>query len=301
MKGFEVYGGSSATIFHGSCLDVLPTLQDESIDLIFADPPYNIGKTFGEFRDRWPSDETYLAWCFDWIGECIKKLKPTGSMYLMSSTQYMPYLDLWLRDKVDIVSRIVWHYDSSGVQARRRFGSLYEPIIHCVKDSKNYTFNSESIEVEAKTGATRNLIDYRKKNPTKYKNTKVPGNTWYMPRVRYRMPEYEEHPSQKPEALLERIVKASSNPGEIVLDPFGGTFTTCAVAQRLDRRTIGIEIESKFIKIGLRRLGIATHLDGELLLGPQKSFVRKNGKVHPSNGSSLVEDKRQSELFDANI
>jgi site-specific DNA-methyltransferase (adenine-specific) len=194
----------------------------------------------------------------------------------MTSTQAMPYIDLWLRDRLTVLSRIVWHYDSSGVQAKKYFGSLYEPILFCVKDPKNYTFNVADIEVEARTGAVRNLIDYRKDVPTPYKTTKVPGNTWYIPRVRYRMAEYEEHPSQKPETLLDRIIKASSNVGDTVLDPFSGTFTTCAVAQRLERHSIGIELQAEYVKIGLRRLQISDHFNGEELHAPDKSYVRKN-------------------------
>ena len=82
------------------------------------------------------------------------------------------------------------------------------------------------------------------------------------------MDEYEDHPSQKPEALLERIIKASSNPGDTVLDPFSGTFTTCAVAKRLGQRSIGIELEEQYVKIGLRRLGIAREWQGEALTAP---------------------------------
>lgn len=297
MQRFERYEGSNATIYHGSCLDVLAQLPDSSADLVFADPPYNIGKKFGDFKDAWPSDAAYAQWCYQWLEECVRKLKPSGSLYVMTSTQAMPYLDLWLRERINVLSRIVWHYDSSGTQARRYFGSLYEPILFCSKDSKNYTFNANDIEVEARTGAVRKLIDYRKETPTPYKTTKVPRNTWYIPRVRYRMPEYEEHPSQKPEALLERIIKASSNPGDVVLDPFGGTFTTCAVAQRLGRRSIGIELQSDYVKIGIRRLGIANHFNGEELRSLDKTYVRKNGKgVH---GGALEEE--QPGLFDANI
>jgi site-specific DNA-methyltransferase (adenine-specific) len=91
------------------------------------------------------------------------------------------------------------------------------------------------------------------------------------------MPEYEEHPSQKPEALLERVIRASTNPNDIVLDPFAGTFTTCAVAQQLGRRSIGIELQTDYLKIGLRRLGIDSHFNGEQLRAPEKTFVRKNG------------------------
>jgi adenine-specific DNA-methyltransferase len=176
------------------------------------------------------------------------------------------------------LSRIVWHYDSSGVQAKKYFGSLYEPILHAVKDPDAYTFNADDIAIEARTGAIRRLIDYRKPNPTLYNSKKVPGNVWSIPRVRYRMDEYEEHPSQKPEALLERIVRASSNPGDLVLDPFAGTFTTCAVAKRLGRRTVGIELQRNYVGVGLRRLGMALELDGEPLAPLPKNYVRRNGK-----------------------
>jgi len=227
--------------------------------------------------DVWSSDTDYATWCYQWLELCIKKLKPNGSLYVMTSTQAMPYLDLWLRERMTVLSRIVWHYDSSGVQAKKHFGSLYEPILFCVKDAKNYTFNAGDIAVEAKTGATRKLMDYRKTVPTPYNITKVPGNVWSMPRVRYRMPEYEQHPSQKPEALLERIIKASSNAGDLILDPFAGTFTSCAVAQRLGRKAIGIELQTEYFKTGLRRLGISSHFDGEELKPLNKTFIRKNG------------------------
>ena len=127
------YSGKNTTVIHGDSLDVLAEFPGESIDLIFADPPYNIGKTFSDFADSWPSIADYTKWCTQWLEDCIRILKPTGSMYIMTSTQSMPYLDIWLRDRINIMSRIVWHYDSSGVQAKRYFGSLYEPILHCAK------------------------------------------------------------------------------------------------------------------------------------------------------------------------
>jgi len=268
----KVYQNENATIYHANCLDALRHIQDDSIDLVFADPPYNIGKQYGDFKDSWSSEKEYVEWCYEWLSLCIKKLKPNGSMYVMTSTQAMPYLDLWLRERLTILSRIVWHYDSSGVQAKKYYGSLYEPILFCVKDAKKYTFNSKDIEVEAKTGAVRKMIDYRGKVPKPYSSTKIPGNVWYYPRVRYRMSEYEEHPSQKPESLLERIIKASSNEGDVVLDPFGGTFSTGAVAQRLNRKSISIELQEEYLKIGLRRLEIATHYNGEELKPFEKSF-----------------------------
>jgi len=290
MKDLKVYQAKNHTIYHGDALKWLQTLPHESVDLIFADPPYNIGKKYADFIDKWPSNAAYIEWCKKWLRSCIALLKPHGSLYVMASTQSMPFLDIYLQSKVTILSRIIWHYDSSGVQARKYYGSMYEPILHCVKDSKNYTFNADAIMVEAKTGAQRKLIDYRKKVPTVYNTKKVPGNVWYFPRVRYRMPEYEEHPTQKPEALLTRIVTASSHEGDLVLDPFAGTFTTCSVAKKLNRRSIGIEQQEDYIKIGLRRLDIQSNYNGEALHPPKKSYIRKNGKPQPSsNQLTLLE------------
>ncbi len=277
VNKIEVFQKADDVIYWGDAIRILRDyVPDNSIQLIFADPPYNIGKKFANFVDKWPSDEAYAEWCYQWLDLCISKLTPAGSFYVMTSTQSMPYIDLYLRQHIHIMSRVIWHYDSSGVQAREYFGSLYEPILFCVKDKDNYTFNADAIKVEAKTGSQRRLIDYRKPTPTMYNTTKVPGNVWFIPRVRYRMPEYENHPSQKPEALLERIILASSNTNDVVLDPFAGTFTTSAVAQRLGRKTIGIELEEAYVKIGLRRLNIQTQLNGEPLKPLRKTHVRRN-------------------------
>lgn len=274
----EEFSNNNGRIIHGDALEVLQQIPDESIDLIFVDPPYNIGKNFAGRKDKWKTDKDYLDWCYQWIDLCIQKVKPNGTLYLMTSTQFMPYFDLYVRDKVTILSRIVWSYDSSGVQAKNYFGSMYEPILYCVKNKNNYTFNSDDILIEAKTGAKRKLIDYRKDPPQPYKTEKVPGNVWYFARVRYRMEEYENHPTQKPISLLERIIKASSNEGDVVLDPFCGTFTTCFVAQQLKRRFIGIEIQEEYFKIGLRRLGIALEYKGEVLEREKKTYESKTPK-----------------------
>ena len=234
----ETFGNEHHKIMQGDALEMMNFVEDESVDLIFADPPYNIGKNFSGHLDKWSSEEAYLNWCYQWLDLCIKKLKPNGSFYVMTATQFMPYFDIYLRNKLTILSRLVWYYDSSGVQAKKYYGSMYEPILYCVKDKNNYTFNTNDILVEAKTGAKRKLIDYRKAVPTVYNAEKVPGNVWEFARVRYRMDEYENHPTQKPIALLDRIIKASSNVGDLVMDPFSGTFTTCFVAKELDRRCI---------------------------------------------------------------
>lgn len=273
----RVYKQGTHKIYQGDAIQVLrEDISDNSIDLIFADPPYNIGKRFGDLDDKWPSDEDYAEWCKIWLDLCLQKLAENGSMYIMTSTQAMPYVDLFLRKKVEVLSRIVWSYDSSGMQAKKYYGSMYEPLLFCVKDKKRYTFNADDITIEAKTGAKRKLIDYRKAVPTPYNTKKVPGNVWDFSRVRYRMDEYENHPTQKPEALLERIITASSNEGDTVLDPFSGTFTTCAVARKLGRISVGIEAYSEYVDIGLRRVLGFEENDGRQLTAPEKSTKQKN-------------------------
>ena len=250
----------------GESLSVLKKMKDKSIQLIFADAPYNIGKDFGNNSDKWESVHAYIEWCKTWIDECMRVLSDTGSMYFMTATQHMSYLDVYVSEKYNVLCRIIWAYDSYGVQSKKMYGSLYEPILMINKNKKaSYIFNYEDILVEAKTGAKRKLIDYRKDPPQPYSTEKVPGNVWNFSRVRFKMDEYENHPTQKPEALLERVIKASSNQGDVVLDPFSGSFTTSAVAIRLGRVGVGIDLNEEYYEIGLRRTGIAIERNGKSL------------------------------------
>lgn len=243
------------TIINGDIFDGLSKIENGSADLIFIDPPYNLKKQYAdEISDKWETDDQYIIWVYKWLDLAIDKLSPHGSLYIMNTTQNMPYIDIYLREKICVKSRIVWSYDSSGVQAKKHFGSLYEPMLFCTKHKTKYTFNSGDILVPAKTGGERNLTDYRKNPPEKYNSFKVPGNVWDFSRVRYRMKEYVEHPSQKPEKLLERIVKASSNENDVVLDLFAGTFSLGMVSQRLNRHYIGIELSESYCKSGSERL-----------------------------------------------
>ena len=273
LNNIEYRNSEKSLVILGDSLEVLKKIKDNSIDLIFADPPYNIGKDFGNNKDSWKSKEEYLKWCKSWITECYRILKDTGTFYFMTATQHMPYLDVFVSDKYNVISRIIWSYDSSGVQSKKNFGSLYEPILMTNKSSKfKYTFNYENILIEAKTGAQRKLIDYRKTPPQQYNTKKVPGNVWNFNRVRFLMDEYENHPTQKPEELLKRIILASSNPEDIVLDPFSGTFTTSTVAVNNNRIAIGIELNEEYYKIGIRRTKISDEYNGELL---EKEKIKK--------------------------
>ena len=261
------YHNNNSMVILGDSLDVLKKMKSKTVQLIFADAPYNIGKNFGNNLDKWKNVNDYVEWCKRWLDECFRILSDDGTIYFMTATQHMPFLDVYISEKYNVLCRIVWAYDSSGMQSKKIFGSLYEPILMANKSKKSkYTFNQNDILVEAKTGAKRKLIDYRKDPPQLYNSEKVPGNVWDFSRVRFRMQEYENHPTQKPEALLERIIKASSNVGDLILDPFSGSFTTSAVAVRLGRGAIGIDINEEYCKIGIRRTGISSFYHGEELV-----------------------------------
>lgn len=288
----ECLSNENSIVILGNCLENLSKIADNSIDLIFADPPYNIGKDFGNNKDKWNSTDEYISWCKLWIDECFRILKKDGTFYFMTATQFMPYLDVYVSEKYNVLSRIIWSYDSSGVQSKKIYGSLYEPILMCTKNKNSkYTFNYEDILVEAKTGAQRKLIDYRKKVPTPYNTQKVPGNVWNFNRVRFKMEEYENHPTQKPESLLERIILASSNKEDIVLDPFSGTFTTSSVAIKLGRKAIGIELNNDYYKIGIRRTGISKEYNGQLL---EKDKSRKTN--NRSKNSSKTKEINYNQI-----
>ncbi|MBC1533463.1 adenine-specific DNA-methyltransferase [Listeria seeligeri] len=296
QKDFEHMSDDDSIILLGDSLDLMKSMTPGSIDLIFADEPYNIGKDFGNNQDIWESKNDYILWNKLWISEAMRILKENGTMYLMTSTQFMPYIDVFIQENYHVLSRIVWSYDSSGVQSKKMYGSLYEPILMVTKTEKSkIIFNGQDILVEARTGAKRGLIDYRKNPPAPYNTTKVPGNVWEFPRVRFKMNEYEDHPTQKPEALLERIIKASSNKGDIVFDPFGGSFSTASVAKRLGRKAISIDLNPDYYKIGLRRLGITSIYNGENLEKVKKRKTKNKSKKN--RGDTEVSSPTKRELM----
>jgi len=272
-RPFLFLENNNSLVACGDSLKLLKSMKEKTINLIFADPPYNIGKDFGNNKDLWESKKSYVDWCKEWIDECFRVLKDDGTFYFMTATQHVCFLDEYVQEKYNVICRIIWTYDSSGVQSKKCYGSLYEPILMVNKSSKaKYTFNGDDILVDAPTGSKRKLIDYRKTPPQPYSDKKIPGNVWNFNRVRFLMDEYENHPTQKPEQLLERIILASSNVNDIVLDPFSGSFTTSAVAIRLGRKAIGFDLNEDYMKIGIRRTNIADIYNGESL---EKVKVRK--------------------------
>lgn len=234
-------------IVNQNCIDYMILLPNNSVDLIIADVPYNIGKNYGNNSDRTEHFE-YIENLKSWINEFYRILKPEGSLFIYTGKQYYPYYYIEIEKLFTIQNQIIWTYDSSGVQAKTKYGSLYEPIIWATKHKKRYTFNKEFAMVEAKTGSKRGLIDYRKNPPQPYNTTKVDGDVWNYTRVRYKMSEYTKHPTQKPLSICDRIIKVHSNPNDLVYIPFAGSGSEIESCIRNNRNYIATELNNSYIE-----------------------------------------------------
>ena len=231
------------TILHGDALLRMADFLDASFDLIIADPPYNLGKDYGNNRDHKDFDE-YLDFSRQWVGEATRLLKPTGTLYVFMGFRFISYLyDILERENGLLFnSWIVWHY-TQGIGKTRGFSPRHDDILMFTRTDA-FTFNLDAVRVPQKF--------YRERNNMRGAN---PGDVWEFSHVHYSNPQRQNHPTQKPEALIERMVLASSNPGERVLDPFSGSGTTLRVCQQLGREGVGIEINNDYVEMIRQRLG----------------------------------------------
>jgi len=234
-------------IYHGDCLEVMAEFPSESVDLIFADPPFNIGIRYDNTDDNREYEE-YVAWSERWMDAAVRLLKGSGSLYIAIGDEYAAEIRLLARKKnLFLRNWIVWHY-TFGQHQRRKFSRAHTHIFYWVRDKQNYTFNVDDVRVPS---ARQTVYSDRRANP----KGRVPDDVWTFSRVCGTFKERQgRHPCQMPEALLERIVRASSNEGDLVLDPFCGTGTTLAVAQKFGRNYIGIDISPKYCELSRRRM-----------------------------------------------
>ncbi len=228
-------------IITGDCLKILNGLPASCADLIVADPPYNIGYKYDRYNDS-QEHEDYCAWCKEWMLACKRVLSATGSMYVAIGDDYAAELRIIGREiGLTLRNWIVWHY-TFGQNTKNKFARSHIHIFYFVADPDKFTFNDDSIRV---------LSDRQKQYADKRANPtgKIPDDTWVVfPRVCGTFGERAEGPNQLPEALVARVIRASSNPGDLVLDPFCGAGTTAAVAAQLDRRYLSVDISAEYAR-----------------------------------------------------
>ncbi len=247
------------TILHGDCLEVLPKLPPACAQLIIADPPYNIGYKYDRYDDS-RAHQDYCAWTSQWMRACKQVLSPTGSMYIAIGDDYAAEVRLIARElNLPLRNWIIWHY-TFGQNTKKKFARSHIHIFYFVADEKKFTFNDDSIRV---------LSDRQKQYADRRANPagKIPDDTWVVfPRICGTFAERADGPNQLPEALLARIIRASSNPGDLVLDPFCGSGTTATVAAQLYRPYISMDISADYVRQAKRRLKNILKNNGQLKL-----------------------------------
>jgi len=245
------------------CQDTMAALQwlpDDSIDLVFADPPYNLTKTFNNHTFSSMSLDDYEAWLMDWLPQIQRILKPNGSIYLCGDWRSSTAIHRALDRFFIVRNRITWEREK-GRGAKRNWKNSSEDIWFATV-SNDYTFHVDAVKLMRRVIAPyrddRGLPkDWNETADGRFRLTH-PSNLWTDLTVPFwSMPENTPHPTQKPEKLLAKIILASSNPEEVVLDPFLGSGTTSVVAKKLGRHYVGIEIEEEYCCLAEKRLARA--------------------------------------------
>jgi site-specific DNA-methyltransferase (adenine-specific) len=255
------------SIVKGDCIKLLNDSPKEWVDLVFADPPFNIGYRYHNYDDA-QKTEDYLKFSEDWMRAVHRALKPNGSFYLAIGDEYAADLCVLARRTIGFHLRnwIIWHY-TFGQQTKQKFAKSHTHILYFTKSKDEFTFNPDAVRVAS---ARQTTYGDRRANP----KGKLPDDVWYL-RPQETPPEFFDsasdtwnvsrvcgtfgeregwHGCQMPLGVLERVIKASSNPGDLVLDPFNGSGTTCVSAALLKRRYIGIDQSAEYVSHARKRL-----------------------------------------------
>ena len=269
----------------GDCVELLNGIDEPFADLIFADPPFNIGCKYDKYHDEVEGDK-YIAWTREWMTACKKVLKPHGSFYIAIGDDYAANVKI-IADEIGLVMRnwIIWHY-TFGQQTKDKFARSHTHIFYFVNDRKNFTFNDFAVRVPS----DRQLIyDDRRANPS----GKMPDDVWEDSRVCGTFKERAGwHPCQMPESLLMRIIAVSSNTCDCVLDPFIGSGTTAAAAMKLQRNYVGIEISQEYAEKAKQRLSQLKKIKVNEL-SEMKRLIPDIG----FSAKQIISDKKLLEVF----
>lgn len=266
-------------VHQGDCIVGMQQLAAESVDLAFADPPFNIGYEYDQYEDNLACED-YLDWSKKWLSEVVRVLKPDGTFWLAIGDEYAAELKVMMQRELGLTCRswVIWYY-TFGVNCKAKFSRSHAHLFHMVKDPKNFTFNADDPNI--RVPSARQLVYGDKRANPKGRlpddtwilrpqdipdSFQADEDTWYVPRVNGTFKERKGwHGCQMPELILARIIRACSHEGEVVLDPFAGSGTTLAVAKKLNRNYLGYELSdeySSFIDERLNEIEVGDPLDG---------------------------------------
>ncbi|MHA1146540.1 MAG: DNA-methyltransferase, partial [Candidatus Helarchaeota archaeon] len=253
----------------GNCLELFEQVTDESVSLIIADPPYNVYQDnirkvpFQRRKKQVGFDvfnKDFLDFSQQWIMQSVQKLKKDGSIFIFGGVNYLKGNDLLallpiLREKLEFINLIVWHY-KNGMDAKRFFSNRFELIAWFARDRKKYKFFLDRVRIKYNEKTLNTYLKDKRLNPETVKKGKNPTNVWEIPRLNANSREKLGHPTQKPKSIVERIIKATTDEGDLVLDPFVGSGTTLEACKDLKRDCIGFEINEKYVQMIEKRCNL---------------------------------------------
>ena len=227
----------------GDAIEEMKKLPDGTIRLIVTDPPYNLNKNYGNNQDKLEFD-AYIDFSRQWLTEAKRVLTDDGTIYVFMGMRYISYIFNILEQELNMTfnSWITWFY-TQGIGKTKGFSPRHDDILMFTKSSKNFVFHLDNIRVPQKF--------YRSVNNMRGAN---PGNVWEFSHMHYCNKNRKKHPTQKPEGLYERMILASSDPGDVVLDPFVGSGTALRVCQQTDRSGIGFDMNPEYVAMTKERL-----------------------------------------------
>lgn len=236
-------------IYNQDFLDGASHLADNSIDLVVADPPYGLGKDYGNDSDKM-SPEEVISWTKKWTSIALQKMKPAGSMYIFCTWRYSPEIFSYLKTKMQMVNEIIWDRSVPSMGgSTRKFSSVHDNIGFFSVSKKGYYFDIDAVRIpyneETKKARTRSIFVGKKWLEIGYN----PKDVWRVSRLHRLHHEREDHPTQKPLEIVERMVLASCPKGGVVLDPFAGSGTTVEACVNNERDCIAFEINSEYCDI----------------------------------------------------
>jgi site-specific DNA-methyltransferase (adenine-specific) len=250
----------SCRIINQDLYEVINFLPDKFVDLLFIDPPYNLNKKFSSINFKEMKDDDYESWTDSWLSKLVKILKPNASIYFCCDWKTsIPAYNV-LKKYFIIRNRITWEREK-GRGAKENWKNSYEDIWYCTVSEK-FTFNTEAVKLKRLVRAPYktedgNPKDWKSENGKNFRVTH-PSNLWTDITIPFwSMPENTDHPTQKPEKLLAKIIIASTNENDFVFDPFLGSGTTTVTAKKLNRKFCGVEVDETFTSLALKRLDLA--------------------------------------------
>jgi len=239
---------------------VFEFLPQKFIDLVFVDPPYNLDKDFNLTSFKKMESDRYEKWLDSWVGKLVRLLKPNASVYICGDWKSSGAIFNVAQKYFKIQNRLTWQREK-GRGAKKNWKNCSEDIWFCTL-SNDYCFNVDSVKMKKKV-----LAPYKNKegNPKDWVDEEAgrfrathPSNIWTDSTVPFwSMPENTDHPTQKPEKLVAKVILASSKPGDMIFDPFLGSGTTSVVAKKLDRKYLGVEIDKYYSCLTEKRLELA--------------------------------------------